>query len=65
MNTLFKVFVTVVVVIIGLVTVIKIIQKCSWKDAVGIVEEFFNEMRENCRSRCCPIVDEDEVPEKV
>ena len=65
MKMLVKVFVTVVVVIIGLVTVIKIIQKCSWKEAVGIVEEFFNEMRENCRRRCCPAADEDEVPEKV
>ena len=65
MKTLVKVLVTVVVIILGLVTVIKIVQKCSWKEAVGIVEEFCNEMRENCRKRCCPAVEEDEVPEEV
>lgn len=65
MKMFFKVLVTVVVVIVGLITVIKVVQKCSWKEAVGIAEEFFNEMRENCRKRCCPAAEEDEVPEEV
>ena len=62
MKTLGKVFVTVILVVVGLVTVIKVIQKCSWKEAVGIFEEFLNEICESCR--CCRHdTGEDEVTE--
>ena len=62
MKTLAKVLVTVVLVIAGLITVIKIVQGCSWKEAVGILDEFVNEMKESCR-RCCRSTVEEETQE--
>ena len=35
-----------------LVTVIKVVQGCSYKEAVGIAEELFAEIRDSCRN-CC------------
>ena len=52
MKTLAKILVTVLFVVAGMITVIKFVQGCSWKDAIGIFEEFVNEMKESCRRRC-------------
>jgi len=52
MKSLIKLFAAIAAVIFALVAVIKIVQKCSWKDAVGILEELYGEIRENCCS-CC------------
>ena len=54
---LVKLLTTVAVVIVVVVTVIKFVQGCSYREAVGILEEFFKEMRESCR-RCCMKKDE-------
>ena len=65
MKTLVKMLVTAVVVIVGLVAVIKVVQRCSWKEAVGIFEEFVNEIRESCRCCCRSTADEDEAPKEA
>jgi len=52
MKSLIKLFAAIAAVIFALVAVIKIVQKCSWKEAVGILEELCCEIRENCSS-CC------------
>ena len=38
--------------VVVVVTVIKVVQGCSYKDAVGIAGELVKEMRESC-CRCC------------
>ena len=50
MKSLIKLFAALAAVIFALVAVIKIVQKCSWKEAVGILEELCKEIRENCCS---------------
>lgn len=35
-------------VLVVCVAVIKYVQGCSWKEAVGILEEFVKEMRSSC-----------------
>ena len=52
MKSLIKLFAAIAAVIFALVAVIKIVQNCSWKEAVGILEELCREIRENCCS-CC------------
>ena len=52
MKSLIKLFAAIAAVIFALVAVIKIVQKCSWKEAVGILEELCCEIRENC-CPCC------------
>lgn len=61
MKSLIKLFAVITTVIFALVAVIKVVQKCSWKEAVGILEELCREFRENCcpccststKSECC------------
>ncbi|MBN1291655.1 MAG: hypothetical protein JXB48_07425 [Candidatus Latescibacteria bacterium] len=65
MKTIVKLFAMFAAIIFALVAVIKIVQKCSWKDAVGILEEFINEMRENCPVCCNTTKEEDVVAEEV
>ena len=65
MKTIVKLLVTAVVVIVGLVAVIKFVQRCSWKEAVGIFEEFVDEMRERCRCCCHSTAEEDETPKEA
>ncbi len=43
---------TVSALLVLLVTVIKVVQGCSYKEAVGIAEELFAELRDVCRN-CC------------
>ena len=50
-------------VLFVLVAVIKFVQRCSWKEAVGILEEF---CKETCGS-CCPRKGpaEEDIPEEA
>ena len=48
MKTLLRLFAVFAAMLVALVAIIKFVQKCSWKEAVGIAEELWNEIRENC-----------------
>ena len=65
MKSLIKLFAALAAVIFALVAVIKIVQKCSWKEAVGILEELCNEIRENCYSCCSAAPEQDEATGEV
>ena len=52
MKFLIKLFAAFAAMIFVLVTVIKIMHGCSYRDAIGIAEELFKEIRESC-CRCC------------
>ena len=52
MKFFIKLFAAFAAMIFALVTVIKIVQGCSYKEAVGIAEELFKEIGESC-CRCC------------
>ena len=52
MKFLIKLFAAFTAMIFTLITVIKIVQGCSYKEAVGIAEEFLKEMKESC-CKCC------------
>ncbi|MFC1538772.1 hypothetical protein ACFL6H_05055 [Candidatus Latescibacterota bacterium] len=52
MKFIIRVFMVVSAIIFALVTVIKFVQGCSYKEAVGIAEELFSEIMESC-ARCC------------
>jgi|GEM_PF-4906361 hypothetical protein len=52
MKFLLRIFMAVSALIFALVTVIKIVQGCSYKEAVGIAEELYTEMKDSC-GRCC------------
>ncbi|HUT62555.1 MAG TPA: hypothetical protein VMZ04_01235 [Anaerolineae bacterium] len=49
MKFLVRLLVLLTVAIFALVTLIKIVERCSWKEAIGIVEELWKECKE-----CCP-----------
>jgi len=65
MKILFKLFAVFAVIVVVLVAVIKFVQRCSWKEAVGILEEFCNEMRTMCCSCCSMKYEEKESPEEA
>ena len=44
MKMLFKLFLLFTAVIVAGIAVIKFVQNCSWKEAVGIAEELFKEI---------------------
>jgi len=48
MKFLIKLFMAFAAMVFVLVTVIKIVQGCSYKESVGILEEFWNEIIESC-----------------
>ncbi len=52
MKFLIKLFAAFAAVVFALVTVIKIVQGCSYKEAVGIAEDLFKDICESCCS-CC------------
>ncbi len=57
MRTIIRIFMLIAAVLFALVSVIKIIKGCSWKEAAGIVEELYKEIKE-----CCPMAcDSDKV----
>ena len=59
MKFLFKLFAAFAAVVFALVTVIKIVQGCSYKEAVGIVEVLF---KDRCKS-CCSCCNSEENPD--
>ncbi|MFC1551377.1 hypothetical protein ACFL6P_02310 [Candidatus Latescibacterota bacterium] len=52
MKFLLRIFMAVSALLFTLVTVIKIVQGCSYKEAVGIAEELYAEIKDSC-GRCC------------
>ena len=48
MKTLFRLFMLVATVVFGLMVVVKIVRRCSWQEAVGILEELCKELRDAC-----------------
>ena len=48
MKLLIRLIMIVAAMLFALVAVIKIIKGCSWKDAVGILEELCKEISESC-----------------
>ena len=48
MKTFFKLFAFFAAIVFAIVMVIKIVVGCSFKEAVGILEEFCEEMKESC-----------------
>ena len=47
MKFLIKLFMAISAIIFIVVTIIKIVQGCSYKEAVGITEELWNEIMES------------------
>ena len=48
MKTCFKIFSIIAALFLVSLAVIKHVQKCSWKDALGIMEEMWKEVKANC-----------------
>lgn len=61
MKFLIKLFMAFAAIIFVLVTIIKIVQGCSYQEAVDILEEFWNEIMESY-SCCSKEHREDESP---
>jgi hypothetical protein len=51
MKNLFKLIAFVAIVLVASAAIIKFVQRTTWREAVGIMEEFWIECREKCR--CC------------
>lgn len=51
MKFIIKLFMAFATMVFVLATAIKIVQGCSYKEAAGILEEFWNEIMESC-CRC-------------
>ena len=51
MKSIIKILMLFASLVFVFVAVIKIVQGCSWKEAVGIAEEYYNEIKEKCP--CC------------
>ena len=60
MKLLFRLAACAALFVVVLVTVIKIVQGCSFKDAVGIAEQLWKEVTEPFMScHCCGNTDEE------
>jgi hypothetical protein len=53
MKTLLRLFMLLATVVFGLVVVVKVIRRCSWQEAAGILEELWKELRSACPMCCC------------
>lgn len=60
MKLLFRVLATAALFLFILITVIKVVQKCSYKDAVGIAEQLWREIYETAFG-CCSSTDTPEA----
>lgn len=60
MKLIFRLLITLAVVFFILVTIIKIVQKCSYKEAFGTAEELLKEL---CIPVCC--TEEEEASEEA
>ena len=47
MKNCFNIFALISAFLIIILTIIKHVQKCSWKDALGIMEEMWKEIKAN------------------
>ena len=65
MKSIIRLFAAFAAVVFALIAVIKIVQGCSWKEAVGIAEEFCKEIRENCCRCCAEFSEKKEMSEEV
>ena len=61
-KTICKLLSFVAIVLVATATVIKFVQKVSYKEAVGIMEELCKEMAKNC---CCRRHNADETAPEV
>ena len=48
MKMILSIFVAIAVMLFGFVALIKFVCNCSWKEAVGIAEEFWEEVKQSC-----------------
>jgi hypothetical protein len=48
MKLLFKIILTVVILLVVMIAIIKHVAKCSWKDAFGIIEQLAKEVKGSC-----------------
>ena len=65
MKICIKIFAVIAVVFVIFLTVVKIVQKCSWKDSMGIIEELWKEMKANCFICKMKKQSVEEAPEEV
>ena len=54
MKTLFKLIAFAAIVLVAAAVIIKLVQRTSWKESVGIMEELWTEIRAKCRCCCRP-----------
>ena len=52
MKTIFRLIVVFAAALVALIAIIKYTKGCSWKDAVGILEELCKEFKEACPCSC-------------
>jgi len=52
MKVFFRLLAGIALLVVVVITVIKLVQRCSWKDALGIAEQLCKEVSEPFRS-CC------------
>ena len=48
MKFIIRLFTGITALLFILVAMVKFVRKCSWREAAGIVEEFWNEIKESC-----------------
>ncbi len=61
MKILFRFIACIAFFLFAVATIIKLAQGVSYKDAVGIMEEYWKEIKECCKHRCTK--DEETAPE--
>ncbi|MFC1692798.1 hypothetical protein ACFL1R_04780 [Candidatus Latescibacterota bacterium] len=52
MKFIIRLFMGITALLFILIAAIKFVRNCSWREATGIAEEFWNEIKESC-CRCC------------
>ncbi len=52
MKMILRIFITIIVILFGFIALIKFVRNCSWKEAVGIAEEFCKEVKQSY-PLCC------------
>jgi len=60
MKFILKLFMLLSAIVFAVIAVIKVIEGCSWKEAVGIAEELWNELTEPFRYCCAHDSEESE-----
>lgn len=65
MKNCIKIFAVLAVLFVIFLAVIKFVQKCSWKDSMGIIEELWKEAKANCFICKMKKQADEDVPEEV